>query len=156
MNFRFTSLLVHVVLATRGRQARIDAKTAAGLYPFIQGVVRGADGRLLAGGGTRNHAHLLIRLDPHQSVAAMVQRIKSKSTQWVNTNERPSSRFAWQRAYAAFSVSQSRMQDVMTYIAEQPERHRDMSLEAEIRLLLEKHAVVIEPGEPMWGEAEEI
>lgn len=48
------------------------------------------------------------------------------------------------------------VQDVMTYIAEQSERHREMSLEAEMKLLLEKHAVVLEPGQPGWGETEEI
>jgi hypothetical protein len=30
MNFRFTNLPVHVVLANRGWEARIDAETAAG------------------------------------------------------------------------------------------------------------------------------
>jgi REP element-mobilizing transposase RayT len=134
-----TNLTVHVVMATLRMKALIDTRIAAKLYPFIQGVIRGDRGRLIKIGGTLNHVHLLVRIDPVLAVADMVHRVKSKSARWVNEILSPTERFAWQRGYAAFSVSQSRVAQVTAYIAGQAAHHKDMTYEAELELLLEKH-----------------
>lgn len=147
MSSRYTNLMAHVVLATRHRQDLIDPRTAAELYPFIAGVIRGDKGRLLKIGGTMNHIHMLVRITPGQSMAEMVHRVKSKSAKWINDMLRPPVRFAWQRSYVAFSVSQSRAQRVAAYIADQTSRHGDFSFEEELVLLLEKHGISCEAGE---------
>lgn len=145
MNAFHTNLTVHVVMATLRLQGLIDPGLAARLYPFIDGIIRGDKGRLIKIGGTLNHTHLLVRIDPVLAVADMVHRVKSKSARWVNDLLRPPVRFAWQRGYAAFSVSQSRVAQATAYIADQTDHHRGMSFDEELALLLEKHCILSDP-----------
>jgi REP element-mobilizing transposase RayT len=147
-----TNLTVHVVVATLRRKALIDARLAAGLYPFIEGVIRGDRGRLIEIGGTRDHIHLLARIDPALAVADMVHRVKSKSARWVNEFLKPPERFAWQRGYAAFSVSRSRVAQAAAYIAGQAAQHAAMTFDEELALLLAKHGM----DAPVEGNAREM
>jgi len=151
MNASHTNLTVHAVLATVRMKALIDAGLASELYPFIEGIVRGDRGRLLRIGGTLNHVHLLVRIEPVLAVADVVHRVKSKSARWVNEILRPPVRFAWQRGYAAFSVSQSRVEQVAAYIADQGVHHIDMSFEEELTRLLEKHQIPVPAGAVPFG-----
>jgi hypothetical protein len=47
--------------------------------------------------------------------------------------------FEWQGGYADFSVSQSNLEQVKRYIANQEKHHRKRSFQDEIRGLLTKH-----------------
>jgi putative transposase len=47
--------------------------------------------------------------------------------------------FEWQGGYADFSVSQSNLEQVKRYIANQEQHHRKLSFQDEVRALLTKH-----------------
>jgi len=49
--------------------------------------------------------------------------------------------FAWQDGYAAFTVSQSQLDDVRAYIRSQPEHHRTKTFAAEYRAFLARHHI---------------
>ena len=49
------------------------------------------------------------------------------------------SSFEWQGGYAAFSVSQSNLDEVRRYIANQEEHHKKISFQDEVRALLRRH-----------------
>jgi putative transposase len=49
--------------------------------------------------------------------------------------------FAWQEGYAAFSVSISHTDALVTYINKQPEHHRRVSFEEELEKILKKHGM---------------
>src|SRR5258705_11301624 len=49
--------------------------------------------------------------------------------------------FEWQGGYSDFSVSQSNLDQVKEYIAEQEEHHRKMTFQDELRALLRKHEI---------------
>ncbi|HEX3229172.1 MAG TPA: transposase, partial [Pyrinomonadaceae bacterium] len=49
--------------------------------------------------------------------------------------------FEWQGGYAAFSVSQSDLDQVTKYIANQAEHHKRINFQDELRLLLKQHQV---------------
>jgi hypothetical protein len=49
--------------------------------------------------------------------------------------------FGWQRGYGAFSVSQSHMESVTSYIVKQEEHHRTITFEEEFRLFLKRYQV---------------
>jgi hypothetical protein len=52
--------------------------------------------------------------------------------------------FYWQGGYSAFSVSQSNIEPVRTYIATQEAHHRTFSFQDEFRALCRKHGVEID------------
>jgi hypothetical protein len=47
----------------------------------------------------------------------------------------------WQRGYGAFSVSPSRLEAGLRYIATQQEHHRTRTFQEEYRVLLRRHGV---------------
>ena len=49
--------------------------------------------------------------------------------------------FCWQAGYAAFSVSQSNLDEVKRYIENQEEHHRKMTFQDELRALLKRHGI---------------
>ena len=53
-------------------------------------------------------------------------------------------KFAWQRGYGAFSVSESKREQVIAYIAGQEEHHRKWTVEQEYLTLLTKSGITFD------------
>ncbi|OHB87670.1 MAG: transposase [Planctomycetes bacterium RIFCSPHIGHO2_02_FULL_40_12] len=136
-----TNLLYHIVFTTRKRQNLIIPALSVELYPYIGGIIREEKGKLLKIGGTLNHVHILARFSASVSVSEMLRRIKGSSSKWVNESSKGTSHFAWQRGYGAFSVSESSVENVISYIENQEEHHRKITFEGEFLLLLQKHGI---------------
>lgn len=58
---------------------------------------------------------------------------------WLH--DRGLEKFVWQNGYDVFSVSQSNVDDVETYIRNQEEHHRKVGFKEEYRAFVKKHAV---------------
>lgn len=80
----FTNLLYHLVFSTKNRIPLIHISLESDLYAYIGGIIRGEGGVLLEIGGMPDHVHLLAKFKPSRSVAEMLNRIKAKSSKWVN------------------------------------------------------------------------
>jgi REP element-mobilizing transposase RayT len=97
---------------------------------------------VLANGGMEDHAHLLIQLPATLAAAKAVQLLKGSSSKWVGKHGRE---FSWQEGYDAFSVSKSKINAVVKYIANQETHHRRITFEDEFIALLEKHGIEYDP-----------
>ncbi len=136
-----TNLLYHIVFTTRKKQKLIIPALSVELYPYIGGIIREEKGKLLKIGGIINHVHILARFSASVSVSEMMRRIKGASSKWVNENSKSTSHFTWQRGYGAFSVSESSVENVISYIGNQEEHHRKSTFEEEFIQLLQKHEI---------------
>ena len=133
--------LQHIIFSTKDRVVMIKGQWAPELYKYIGSVMKTKDCRLLSAGGTGDHIHLLASLDKTMSLSSLVMRIKSLSSGWVHRNIQGGRKFAWQRGYASFSVSESMVCGVKRYIENQPEHHKQRGFQEELRLLLDKHGL---------------
>jgi len=79
-----------------------------------------------------DHAHLLIQLPPTWSLSDAVQEIKTSSSRWMGKD------FAWQRGFAAFSVSASNKDAVIRYIRTQEVHHKRNDIRGRIAFNVEK------------------
>lgn len=95
-------------------------------------------------GGTKDHVHILIGLSTKISVSELACIIKSLSTKWVNDNKLVVGKFAWQTGYAAFSYSSSAKEDVIRYIENQEEHHKQYTFREELERLLKLYNVNID------------
>ena len=86
-----------------------------------------------------DHVHLLARFGRTITQAEWVKELKRVSNQWLKEQTADLPDFEWQGGYAAFSVSQSNLQQVQEYIAGQEQHHRKISFQDELRALLRKH-----------------
>jgi hypothetical protein len=71
----------------------------------------------------------------------MGKGIERVSNLWLKESGPEFADFEWQGGYAAFSVSQSNLEQVKQYIAGQEEHHHKMIFQNELRALLCKHQV---------------
>ena len=81
--------------------------------------------------------HILCQLPKTQSVSDLMEHLKASSSKWLKTEG--SRTFSWQRGYGAFSVSQSHVDAVISYIQKQEEHHRTITFEEEFRLILKRY-----------------
>ncbi len=138
-------LIVHVVFSTKDRRALITPDIVADLYGYIGGICRGYNSPLLAINGTADHVHLLISLSKNIALAELMLAIKRDSSRWIKGKGREFADFHWQERYGAFSVSESQVATVRSYIARQPERHAKQSFEEELMAIARRHGVDFDP-----------
>ena len=132
--------LVHCVFSTDGRLGLIADPER--LRQYLCGIARTTNISILAVGGTKNHLHILLALPPAVPLAKAMQDLKGNSSKWLNETF---GKFSWQRGYGAFSVSESKREQVMAYIAGQEEHHRKWTFEQEYLTLLKKSGIAFDP-----------
>ncbi|PHS03296.1 MAG: transposase [Blastopirellula sp.] len=137
----YTNLLYHIVFSTKHREPLITKGLQAELYKYIGGIVRDEGGSLKKNGGMPDHVHLVVRFKANDSISHLMQRIKGNSSKWVNDHVDQKTKFAWQKGYAAFSVSESQLPVVLKYVQGQGEHHQERSFKDEFLALLRKHKI---------------
>ena len=133
------NILVHAIFSTKQRLPLIVPHVRNDLFAYIGGIVRELHGTALIVNGTFDHAHMLMRIRPVQSVAEIIRVVKANSSRWMHEQSQP--RFAWQAGYGAFSVSQSSVDAVTRYIATQEDHHRKYSFQEELVSFLKRNHV---------------
>ncbi len=83
---------------------------------------------------------MLADLHPSIALADFIGKLKANASRWWNV-EHPRARIAWQRGYGSFSVSQSKVNDVIAYIHGQEVHHRKKNFQDELRDLLRLHKI---------------
>jgi hypothetical protein len=76
-------------------------------------------------------------------LAKAVQLLKGSSSKWVS--DTTGKNFAWQEGYAAFAVSTSQAQRIISYIDHQVEHHAARNFDTEFLELLKKNGVAFDP-----------
>ncbi len=140
----FSNLLIHIVYSSKHRRPLIDATLEERLFPYFGGIVRQLGGRLYIVNGVEDHVHLLTELPASIAVADAIGKIKGSSTHWIHETFYDRSEFAWQRGYAAFSVSKSKLSTVARYIERQKTHHKKWSFEEEFAQLLRRHGISVD------------
>lgn len=141
----FSSLQYHLAFVTKERRPFLGSDMMPRLASYLGGVIRGLGGTLLEANGPEDHIHLTTILPPTRAVADVMRDIKAGSSGWIRHEFRGMKEFAWQDGYAAFSVSQSVMPNVIGYVRTQQEHHRKMTFVEELARLLEKHGISFDP-----------
>ncbi|MGE0432953.1 MAG: IS200/IS605 family transposase [Planctomycetota bacterium] len=141
----YSRQLIHIVFATRGREANLNEAAQPGLFGFLASLARDLGCFVHAVGGWFDHVHLLIDLPTRLATADVVRELKARSSRWFKAEFRIG--FAWQESYGAFSVSESSRDRVVAYIEGQAEHHRvHGSSKAEWELLLRRHGIEYDPA----------
>lgn len=117
-------------------------------HQYMGGIVRGLGGIALEIGGIDDHIHLLLKLKATARLSDMIRDLKSNSSVWAKENG--ISKFAWQRRYGAFTVSESQMDKVRVYIRDQEEHHKKFDFQTEFETLLQSNGIPLDAY--LWQE----
>ena len=136
--------LIHLVYSTKNRMAWIPEDVRPALYAFQAGVFKTMESQALVIGGVEDHVHALFSLSKNQKLTDVIGEVKKASSGWMKSDWTRYPGFYWQGGYAAFSVSESNIDQVRLYIENQQEHHRKMTFQDELRLLCQRHGIEID------------
>jgi REP element-mobilizing transposase RayT len=137
-----SAVYIHLVYSTKERRPFLKDETIRlSTHRYLGGISKKLGCAPIIVGGVDDHVHLLARLGRIITQAEWVKELKRVSSLWLKKEYRIR-QLEWQGGYAAFSVSQSDLEQVTKYIANQAEHHKKTSFQDELRLLLQEHDVV--------------
>jgi len=127
----YTQLYIHCVFAVKFRKAVIHSDWEERLHKYITGIVQNNGHKMLAINSANDHLHLLVGLNPKQSISDMMRLVKGDSSEFVNKHGYTQRKFQWQEGYGAFSNSRSQIDRVVKYILNQKAHHHKKTFKEE-------------------------
>ena len=138
MGHTYTNLLTHIVFSTKDRLPYLRTERQDDVFAYMGGIVREMKGSAININGVEDHVHMLVRLPASLATAKAVETVKTNSSRWIHEWRILHRTFAWQGGYAAFSVSESRADEVAQYITNQAEHHRKTTFQEELIAFLKR------------------
>lgn len=140
-------VLVHVIFSTKDRLPLLNDEVLPDLFAYLATVARNAGCECYRVGGVADHVHLAIRLGKGQTIAKLVEQLKTSSSRWLKTQGIPG--FAWQIGYGAFSVGPADLEALLRYIDGQEAHHRKASFRDELSAFFRKYGLDAD-DEHLW------
>ncbi len=137
----YSQIYIHIVFAVKGRQNLISEEHREEIQKFITGIVQKRENKMLAIYCMPDHTHVFIGLHPSVSISDLVRDIKAGSSKFITDNKFVRGLFRWQEGFGAFSYSRSQIENVVSYILNQPEHHKKRSFKAEYLDFLKKFEI---------------
>ena len=134
-------LHVHLVVSTKNRERFITDDVQSPLHAYMAKVLQNLGCTPVLINSMDDHVHLLFDLARTVAISKAVEDVKKSSSKWIKTQRADLSTFAWQTGYGAFAVSESNVESVRQYIANQHEHHRKKTFQDEYLLFLERHNI---------------
>ncbi|HEY4259851.1 MAG TPA: transposase, partial [Schlesneria sp.] len=133
--------LIHLVYSTKHRAPWIPKEHQENLWRYQGGIFKDWESPALVIGGVEDHVHALFSLSKNHALIKIVEEVKKGSSKWMKAEGPRNLEFHWQLGYAAFSVSQSNVDEVRRYIENQEEHHRKTTFQDELRALFKRHGI---------------
>jgi REP element-mobilizing transposase RayT len=135
-------LWTHLIFSTKGRFPFLNDKVLRReMHAYLAEMLRKHDCETLIVGGVEDHVHSLFALSRKHAIASVIKEVKRASSGWIKKTSPKLSKFHWQGGYAAFSVSQSNLTEVIRYIENQEEHHRRVTFQHEYRAFLNAYGI---------------
>ncbi|QDV13620.1 Transposase IS200 like protein [Rosistilla oblonga] len=146
MSQSLAKVAIHFVFSTKHRKPLLDPlELREQLYAYMATILRdNVDSPAIKIGGVEDHVHALLLLSRKFALADVAQEMKTETSKWLKKQATGLKSFSWQSGYGAFSVSESNIDDVKRYIANQQEHHRKMTFKEEFRELCRRHGLKID------------
>lgn len=137
----YSQIYIQIVFAVKGRQNLILKQHKEDLHKYISGIVQNRQHKMLAVNCMPDHTHILVGLNPSQSISDLTRDIKAISSKFINENKWISKKFNWQEGYGAFSYSRSQIDSVIKYILKQEDHHKIRTFKEEYLEFLKKFEI---------------
>lgn len=134
-------LHIHLVFSTKNRERVLNEEIRDSLHAYMATVLKNFECPSALINSVEDHVHILFELARTVSVSKAVEEVKKTSSKWIKTHGPQFAGFAWQAGYGAFAVSESNVQVVRKYIANQREHHCQKTFQEEYRAFLDRHGV---------------
>ncbi len=150
MTQSLSQLYVHLVYSTKNRGTILKKENKETLHSYKAGILKKLASPALLINSMPEHVHILFKLSKNHRLADVVEEVKKQTSKWIKTLEPGYKKFSWQNGYAAFSVSSSRLEQVIKYIKNQEEHHKNLSYREEMEMFMKECDVIEYDKEYFW------
>lgn len=119
----FHEIVFHFVIATKDRVPALTVPIQRLLFNHLRQTCAELHGELHEIGGTENHVHLLLSLQPSQRVDIIADSIKTSAAEMINKLSLNTT-LEWEEGYGVLSLRNKDIEVVSEYIRTQKERHQ--------------------------------
>jgi len=133
--------LVHLIYSTKNRVPVLNDTVREALHSYAAGIFNNLASPALLIETVPDHLHVLFNLNKNTALAHVVMEVKRGSSKWLKTPGSNFAEFHWQNGYGTFSVGESAVETVKSYIANQPDHHRRVTFQEEFRAFLTRHQI---------------
>ena len=122
-----------------------DADLRSELYAYNATILRDqVDSPAILINGVDDHLHILCQLSRTVAIMDVIKKSKTETSKWLKKKDRSLREFQWQAGYGVFSVSESNVEKVKSYVANQENHHRTMSFQVEFREICRRHGIDVD------------
>jgi REP element-mobilizing transposase RayT len=137
----YHQVYIQCVFTVKYRDAVLSPEWKPTLLGVIGNLINETGCKTIIVNSTEDHVHCFFGLKPVVSIAELMKTVKAKSSKYINDHQLTNHRFEWQDGYGVFSYSQSQIDHVYKYIANQEMHHNKVSFREEYLNFLEKFQV---------------
>ena len=134
-------IYLHIIFHVKTVSPQIANVHLERVHSYIGQLVNNTGCKAIRVGGIGDHVHIVCILARNENVAHLVEEVKRNSSRWIKTLAPTYEHFAWQNGYAVFSISQSQINKVIDYVANQAEHHKKQSFREEYLAFLRLYNV---------------
>ncbi len=135
MAHSYGRIIVHLVFSTKNRRPLITDSIRDELHAYMVGILRNLNSPSIRINSIENHIHIVFLLSKKHALEHIIEELKKSSSKWIKTKGADFLDFYWQFGYAAFSVGQKGVDNIISYVENQQNHHHVVSYEEEIREL---------------------
>lgn len=132
---------IHLIWGTLDREKSLNETAAARVSRYLTEYAESKTVYMKINYVNADHVRALVDLPTSLSIEELIQLLKGSSSHWINSNNIIPGKFAWGRGYGAFSVSESNLDQVARYIAQQKEHHRLRTFREELKEFIQRHGL---------------
>ena len=137
----FTQTLYQIVFSTKYRKKTLFKDERPELFKSIWGILKNNKCHLYRINGVEDHIHIITNLHPSVSLANLVKDIKLGSTSFIKEKKIFANFSGWQDGYAAFTYSIEAKNNLIEYVKNQEEHHKNKTFKEELIELLNEHRI---------------
>ena len=127
----YHQVYLQFIFAVKYREAVLDKKWRSTVFGVIGNLINETGCKTLIVNGVDDHVHCFLGLKPVVSISELMKIVKAKSSKYINDHKLINRRFEWQEGYGVFSYSHSQINQVIQYIANQEEHHKNQMFREE-------------------------
>ncbi len=140
----YTQILYQIVFSTKNREHTLVRDKQKELYQYIWGILKNKRCHLYQIGGITDHIHILTHLHPNIALSSLIKDIKLSSNEYVKKQNLFPDFKGWQEGYGAFTYSIKDKNNLINYIKNQEEHHKNKTFKEEFIELLDEHGIEFE------------
>ena len=146
MSQSLAKVIVHITYSTKHRKPWLnDPALRSQLYAYNATILKEeVDSPAILINGFEDHLRILCLLSRKFAIMDVIKASKTETSKWIRKQGMAYGDFQWQAGYGIFSVSQSNVEQVKRYIANQQDHHKRISFQDEFRELCKRHGIEID------------